>query len=763
MSRKRASKPSAEDRAAFEACLDMASRVRGGRVAAHWMSDGRFWFVEGAPENTCIRTFDPNTGASEPLFDTARVRAALEAVIGREPPYLGLPFEAFTPTADGGAAFTFEGTDYVLNAAGDRISRPPGPSGFELAYGTDFKTRNTPRTFAQPSYFHGLLAGPEPRSPDGRWFAGVQNCNLYLRSAADGRIEQITRDGAPDCSWDVETVRAGLTAGGVPAARAVSPWSPDGLRLFATQFDKRGCGAITRTHLLKPVDEVERFGWTRSGEKLPEIVPFVIYTMDRSAIRLQVDTRDRFLLFLGWSKCGTLLYLVQYSRDMKAATVLEADALTGRTRTVYSEQGDSFIRIQHEVIWGRTGCALLPDGRGFVWESERDGWKHLYHYDLEGTCVARITQGDWPVADVQGFDPGTGMIYFTAHHDPRRPYDVHLCRVPLAGGTIERLTEGEGIHDIQMAPDYRGFIDTISKPDTPPRSVVRDITGRSLHRFPPMDISALQAIGWTAPEEFCVKAADGETDLWGVICKPRHFDAARSYPVIEYIYGGPQIAYAPHHFQTTAAGMWGLTYALPQLGYVCVALDARGTPERSKAFHDVTFKEWRRHVTADHAAALKNLAEERPWMDLGRVGIWGHSWGGYNTFACMIDAPEVYRAGVCSAPGFDPYDLFIYEPYLGGVPAPDNRAAYEDALLYSEAPRLKGRLMIVAGSDDVGVWHSAMKMTHALIESRRDHEFVALPGQHHGFSQRHEAYVIDKLVGHFDRYVRDATGDSDAP
>src|SRR5690606_2685707 len=151
------------------------------------------------------------------------------------------------------------------------------------------------------------------------------------------------------------------------------------------------------------------------------------------------------------------------------------------------------------------------------------------------------------------------------------------------------------------------------------------------HRFPGTDLTELKATGWTAPEQFCVKAADGETDLWGLLFKPRDFDPAKRYPVVEYIYGGPQVASVPHHFETENRSMLTLKHALPQLGYVVGTLDARGTPERSKAFHDVVYRDWRRHVTADHAAALRNLAKDRPWMDMDRVGIWGHSWGGYYT------------------------------------------------------------------------------------------------------------------------------------
>jgi dipeptidyl aminopeptidase/acylaminoacyl peptidase len=168
---------------------------------------------------------------------------------------------------------------------------------------------------------------------------------------------------------------------------------------------------------------------------------------------------------------------------------------------------------------------------------------------------------------------------------------------------------------------------------------------------------------------------------------------------------------------------------------------------------DAAYKDWRRHLTADHAGALKNLGKDRPWMDLGRVGIWGFSWGGYTTLACLLDEPEVYRAGVSSSPGYDPYSSFLYEPYLAGVPDAHNKAAYDDALMIGDVGKLQGRLMIVAGTNDVGVWHDVVKMSNALIEARKDHELVMMPGQGHGYGSLHETYYIDKLVGHFERHV----------
>ncbi len=277
-----------------------------------------------------------------------------------------------------------------------------------------------------------------------------------------------------------------------------------------------------------------------------------------------------------------------------------------------------------------------------------------------------------------------------------------------------------------------------------------------MHAFPPADVSKAVALGWTPPEQFSVKAADGRSDMWGVMFKPCDFDPARSYPVIEYIYGGPQIVNTPHNFHAPVDSPFaGLHCALPRLGYIVVVMDARGTPERSKAFQDTSFKEWRRHVGNDHAAAMQALARDRPWMDIGRVGLWGHSWGGYHTVACLIDHPEVYRAGVASAPGFEPYDYFIYEPYFGGPPSPDNAAAYQDASLFGDVARLKpDSLTLVAGSSDICPWQNATKMTHALIKAGVRHEFVVLPDELHGYGARQEAYFIDKLVRHFDAALK---------
>lgn len=748
---------SPEERSAFEALLEPTSLVKGGRVAANWMADGGFWFAEGGPDETTIKAFDPKSGKVAPLFDTARVREAYRKAMGREAAGRGLPFEAVTPSP-GGYVVTLDGKGFLLSAEGDAFSPLPAPTMVDMMWPS---SHAAPQTYVRPNFWADQFPSPEMMSPDGRWFSSVRDNDVSIRSTVDGQRERLTSDGEPLNGWDVESVRMAPGAGSQFLTFTTSPWAPDSMKLFVTRFDKRGVSPWLRTRWSVRSDTVEETFMSRAGDRLPTATPYVIDIMSRKAVRLDAPVEDRFLLLIGWTADSRSVLFVQYSRDMSWAGVYRADAATGEARLLFEEKTDTFLRIQHETVSGRAGCTLLPDG-GFLWESARDGWDHLHHYDAEGRYVRQLTFGDWPVVDVHAVDAAGGWVYFGAHHDEARPYDIHLCRVPLKGGPVERLTEGEGMHEVQISPDRSYFIGTGSTPDTPPQSILRKASGEELHRFAPADISALEAVGWQKPEQVSVKAADGKTDLWAIVYKPRGFDPKKSYPVIEHIYGGPQVSNTPHYFAVIPYKLYALNQALTQLGYVVVITDARGTPERSKAFQDATYKDWRKHVTDDHAAVIRGLAKSRPWMDLDRVGMWGHSWGGYYTFAHLIDQPDLYRAGVCSAPGFDPYDAFIYEPYLGGVPADHNRAAYEDAFLPKDAGRLKGDLMIVAGTNDMSVWQSAVRMTDALIRAGRPHEFVVLPGQHHMYAPAHDNYFIEKFAAFFERALKNAKGEARA-
>lgn len=741
----------------FERYLDVASLVRGGRVDPTWLPDGSsFYFAEGSPDSTVLVKVD-DRGHRGPLLDVARVRAALAGAIGRSLPYRGLPFDAFSPRPDGRLQFGFEGAQYALDTAAYRIEPLPAPSFVDEMYGLSAAARFTPRMFDLPQYLVPDRPTPEVLSPDRRNFVSVKAGNLVLRSTADGREWPLTTGGTPEDGWSTEAPRVALKAGGVITYRDLNPWSPDGLMVYAMRLDRRRVEIEPRVHFLKRNEEVFPVRTSRAGAAIDDIRPFVVSILSRDTIPLDVgETHDKYFSYVGWRPDGSEVLVAKYQRDFARMGLYACRPAPKACRVLVTETAPTFVAIQHEVIYyGNNEITLLPDGSGFLMLSTRSGWKHLYRYDFTGKLVAQLTQGDFPVLSVDAIDLKGGAVYVSAHNDQKRPYDIHVLRVPLAGGPAVALTREPGQHAATFAPSFRVFTDVHSTVGEPVATDLRSAAdGRVIARLGAMDVGRLKETGWVPPEEYTVKAADGVTDLWGVMYKPADFDPKKKYPVIEWIYGGPQIVWCARNFSTPELKQQSLAQALAQLGYVVVCLDARGTPERSKAFQDVVYKAWAVNEIPDHAAGIRQLVNRFPYLDGSRVGIYGHSWGGYFTVAALAQAPDIYRAGVASSPGFDPWDSILYEPYLGGIPGPATKAAYERAVPYSWAPSIKGRLLMVAGSNDNTVFSNAMKMTHALIEAGVDHEFVVLPEQYHGYATPFENYYIAKTTAFFDRWLK---------
>ena len=310
--------------------------------------------------------------------------------------------------------------------------------------------------------------------------------------------------------------------------------------------------------------------------------------------------------------------------------------------------------------------SLLADGRRFIWTSERDGWNHLYLYDLDGTLIRRLTQGTFPVVRVVAVDEKAGWVYFTAQADPERPYDTHLCRANLEGQGFQQLTDAPAQHEIRFAPSKEFFLDTHSTVDRPPVVELRRADGTLLQTVSKADIGALMSeLNWRAPEEFVVKAADGKTNLYGVLYKPFDFDPNKKYPVLQ---GFSQ----PVRRKFNEAGEYAHG---AQLGYILVTVAGRGTAGRGKAFADADRGHLGRWEIADQVAALKQLAEKRSYMDLSRVGIHGGSYSGYFTIRAMLVAPDVYRVGVAIAPITEMSEHWRNEGLLG--PPESNGEGYE--------------------------------------------------------------------------------------
>jgi dipeptidyl aminopeptidase/acylaminoacyl peptidase len=613
--------------------------------------------------------------------------------------------------------------------------------------GWSAEARMTPKAFKRSQPLIDPTDAYEILSPNAAYLLSIQDRNVALRATYDGRTVKLTNDGTPEVEWTVDWSNPMLAMMGLFVP--VTNWSPMSNKLAAYKIDNRGVSQSPQVHYLKRADEVVYRYHGKAGGTLEKYTLYVLDVAGQPPVEIQLgDMRDSYPVFAGWLPDASELLVFQMSRDCRRAEVFAADPSTGAVRKLFSEEGKSFIRIHHDIYFGRKlGLTLTPDGQYILWLSERDGWKHIYQYDLQGRLVAQLTSGAWAVGDVKRVSDG--YVYFTAHSNPARPYDLHLCRVALGGGKLEQLTEAEGKHNVIIAPDAKSFIDSHSAPARAPVTELRRIDGKVLNpEVLKADTSKLEAIGFAAPEEFCVKAADGTTDLWGVMYKPHDFDPRKKYPVIEYIYGAPQIAVVDHGF---ASGFGVVAQRLAQLGCICVMLDSRGTPERSKAFHDTCYGNFAANLAADHAGSIRQLAQRYSFIDVGRVGIAGGSWGGYSSFRCLVEQPGVYKAAVCSAPGFDPYSSVLYECYLG-LPQ-HNPVGYQGADALALAARVQGEVMIAVGTSDHGTWTDAVKMSEALIRAGKQHEFVVLPEQYHGFDSVHEDYLNAKLTAFFKRHL----------
>ena len=707
-----------EREAMYYRYLEFASYVNGGNVDPHWMADGSsFWYAEGAPANTVIFKVDPRANTKSPLFDTARLRQELKAVLGHEPPYQGLPFEEFT-FVDGEQAvkFSVENRQFILQLDSYTIAHVPPLSEEE-------QNRLVPQIVREGGDWPDMM---EVLSPDGRWFGGVKEQNLWLRSTVDGRSVQLTTDGVEDYGWDT---------GWDYAWDPVWPsWSPDGFKVAVQRVDYRGVEKVPIIHWLKPIAEVE---WRRqyfgaiAGGRIPQSELWIVDILSKRQLRVDTgEEPDQYLSILGWRPDGSELLFLQMNRACNKLDLMAANPATGATRVILTETQKTFV-MPFTEFWteGRTLFTLLEDGERFIWMSERDGWNHLYRYDLEGNLLRRLTEGTFPVLRVVAVDEKAGRVYFTAHGDQQRLYDTHFYRVNMEGKGFTRLTEATGQHSIQFSRSKEFFLDTHSGVDRPPVVELRRADGKLLQTLSQANIDALKELQWRSPEEFIVKAADGQADLYGTLYKPYDFDPNKKYPVIEVIYAGPQSSWVVRQTFTPGGRYQGYPLALAQLGFITFIVDGRGTPERGKEFQDVVYANFGRNEIPDHVATLKQLAEKRPYMDLSRVGIFGYSWGGYFAIRALLLAPDIYHVGIAGAPGVALESDAGYEPYMG-LPH-NNKEGYEYGSNLRFAGKLTGKLLLIYGTSD---WYAAsqtMKMVAALIRAGKPYDLIVMPGQDH--------------------------------
>ena len=510
--------------------------------------------------------------------------------------------------------------------------------------------------------------------------------------------------------------------------------------MLTHRTDERG---VRQTHLVEarpadggaPLLRTQRYAYA-GDEKMPQAELVVLDVAEGTVVRAQAEpllmpqSSPIMIKWAWWAEDSSAVYYLSQPRDLHTLTLHRLDPATGEVTTVLSETGATRVEPNQWMAQPPIVRVLADE---VLWYSQRDGWGHLYRYDLRtGALLGQVTSGQWAVRQILHVDEAERVVYFTASGlVDADPYRRTVCRVGLDGSGFAKVTDDELDHIVTVSDTMEYFIDSASTVDTPPVSRVRDWAGRVLVELERADISKLTAIGWTPPERFRVKAADGVTDIYGVLYRPRGFDPGQRYPVVDSVYPGPNVTRVDPCFDPGGMGLDAEPIAA--LGFVVVAMDGRGTPGRSKAFHDASYG----HLAdagclADHVAALRQLAQTRPWMDLDRVGAFGHSGGGFATVRAMLDFPEVYKAGVALSGSHDAryFNPGFVEAYDGA----DNPEAWARASNVDIADRLAGKLLLIHGEmdDQVHPDHT-LRLADRLIAADKDFELLIVPGAEHVF------------------------------
>jgi len=603
-------------------------------------------------------------------------------------------------------------------------------------------------------------------SPDSRWTAFVKDHNLYVRSTETKEEEQLTDDGKPYYDYASHPESRTRAVTDRLFGRKLPPvaiWSPDSKKLVTHRLDQR---KVLELHLIQSVPPkgvhpvLHSYRYPIAGDENVPLAELVILNLEQKKM-VKVDSEPLLTLFLTpitlrlvwWSKDSEKIYFVQEERGMKALKLWAVDVRTGTTQMITEERGSTHVEL-NLLLATQPNVRILGGGSEIIWFSQRDGWAHLYLLDGKtGKLKNQITSGTWVVRDIKNVDESNRWVYFTAggREKGRDPYFRHLYRIKLNGSGQQLLTPEDADHTVTFSPSGRYFVDTYLRIDMVPVSVIRSSDGKLIRKLEEADIELLLATGWKFPERFSVKARDGITDIYGAIYRPINFDPEKKYPVIDSIYPGPQTIRTPKSFSSY---FYGGTQSLAELGFIVVTIDGMGTPLRSKTFHNVSYGKLEEGGgLEDHIVGLKQLASRYPYMDLNRVGIHGHSGGGFASTRAILLYPDFYKVAVSAAGNHDQrLNIAIWGEKYQGLPEGDNYAKQVNASL---AKNLKGKLLLAHGELDDNV-HPAMtmQMVDALIKANKDFDMLILPNANHGFgaamlyfTRKKWDYFVKHLLG----------------
>ncbi len=568
-------------------------------------------------------------------------------------------------------------------------------------------------------------------SPDERYTAIVEGFNVRLYDSVSDKTIDLTTDGAREDGY-----------------RGHAQWSPDG-RYFVVN---RVLPAQEHTvHFVEssPEDQLQprlhSFQYLKPGDVVERQRP-VLFDVETNAVHIIDNTlfdNPFWIRGVHWTADSSRFFFYYNQRGHQTVRLIGVDVQSAQAVAVVDEVSETFVNYSN-----KTFIHHLEDANQLIWMSERSGWNHLYRIDRStGSVINAITQGDWLVREVVKVDEENQQLLLKVMgvHPDQSPYHIHFARVNFDGTGLTLLTDGDGMHDITFSPNGDYFVDTYSRADLPPvRELRRTSDGRLVSELVRADASALLATGWQMPERFVAKARDGETDIHGLIYRPSNFDPSRTYPVIENIYAGPHGQHVPIGFNVRAGGR-----DLTELGFIVVRIDGMGTNWRSKAFHDVCWRNIGDAGFPDRVLWIQAAAQQYPYMDDTRVGIYGTSAGGQNAMRALIAHGDFYSAAVADCGCHDNrMDKIWWNEAWMGWPVDESYALSSNV---DQAHRMQGHLMLMVGEMDRNVDPaSTMQVANALIEADKDFDLVVFPGGGHGSMNR---YGWRRLCDFFVRHL----------
>ena len=748
-------------------------------VDPHWFQQGNnFWYEYKTSEGTFWYVVNPNTRSQSLLFDRDEMAAQLTEIVQDPFEARQLPIRKLKAKEDG-RTFTFEvqSTRDAKPKKGEKKGK--GKEIFYFSY--DYPTRKLTHLKDKEEEPKRLMWGSI--SPDKKTVVYAKDLNLYKMSYEDYLkakknekdstiVEiQLTTDGQEDFGYGIprnvlntDTLCNGKRRG------VYGVWSPDSRHFVMTVSDNRAVKPLWVINVMaQPRPTLETYKYQMPGEKEAPVVHTYLFDMQNNTrkeiktaaykdqtISLQYkpmeqkqrDMDERVSVWLG---DNNRFYLTRSSRDLYRIDVCS-----------YTIGEDSIVPVIKErmnTYQETRPLKTLSGGKELIQWSERDGWAHLYLYDDKGNLKNRITKGPWHVEDILKVDEKARVIYFTANgrNKDENPYYEHLYRVNADGTGLKQITKGDFFHQSEVDDDARFIVDNYSRINTIPKAVLLDNAGNKVMDLQESDFSQLFANGYKFPELFTVKAADGVTDLYGVMYKPFNFDSTKVYPIVDYVYPGPQVEAVYYPFTR----MSPRTDRLAQAGFIVISVGQRGGhPSRSKWYHNWGYGNMRDYPLADHKYAIEQLANRHSFIDINKVGIHGHSGGGFMSTAAMCQYPDFFKAAVSCAGNHDNtiYNRWWSETHHGVkeqiTEKGDTTFVYKIATNPQIAKNLKGHLLLIHGDIDNNVHPgNTIRVVDALIRAGKRFDMLMLPQQRHSFGDMNE-YFYWRLVDYFSEHLK---------